>query len=79
MFATCAKLISQLSTGWFVPSRQKTHQHIKTIPLIKGNVNKRGKKIYHVPDGYFYDRTNAVEYFHSEEEAIAAGYKRSQR
>lgn len=45
--------------------------------LIKGNVNKKGDKIYHVPNGRFYHVTNASELFKSEEEAEEAGYRRS--
>ncbi|MCI1995302.1 sunset domain-containing protein, partial [Clostridium luticellarii] len=47
--------------------------------LIKGNVNAKGEKIYHVPGGAFYDKTNAEEYFNTEAEAQAAGYRRSKR
>jgi micrococcal nuclease len=47
--------------------------------LIKGNVNSKGEKIYHVPGGAFYDKTNAEEYFNTEAEAQAAGYRRSKR
>ncbi|USG67393.1 phospholipase D family protein [Brevibacillus ruminantium] len=46
-------------------------------PLIKGNVNS---KIYHVPGGQAYDKTTAnVEMFCTEEEAQAAGYRKSQK
>ncbi|MGC2853927.1 thermonuclease family protein [Novispirillum sp. DQ9] len=51
---------------------------------IKGNVNAKGQRIYHVPGGQFYDRTriNEVEgdrWFCSEGEAQGAGFRRSQR
>lgn len=42
---------------------------------IKGSKGK----IYHMPDGSFYERTNPAECFNSEEEAQAAGYKKSSR
>ena len=42
---------------------------------IKGNQSG----IYHVPGGQFYDRTNPEECFASEEDAQAAGYRKSQR
>lgn len=45
---------------------------------IKGNINK-GKKIYHVPGGAYYDRTDPEEWFFTEEEAQAAGYRPSKR
>jgi hypothetical protein len=51
---------------------------------IKGNVNRSGDKIYHVPGGAFYDRTdiNPEEgdgWFCTEAEAQAAGFRRSAR
>ncbi len=40
--------------------------------LIKGSKNK----IYHVPDGKYYDKTtNVVQWFKTVEEAEAAGYR----
>ncbi|KPB05131.1 sunset domain-containing protein [Bacillus sp. CHD6a] len=48
-------------------------------PLIKANKNARGEYIYHVPGGVFYDRTTPVEWFHTEEEAQAKGYRKSAR
>jgi micrococcal nuclease len=47
--------------------------------LIKGNINSKKEKIYHLPGGQFYDRTIAEEWFKTEEEAKAAGYRRSLR
>ncbi len=41
--------------------------------LIKGSKSK----IYHLPEGAFYDRTNAMECFATEQEAINAGYTKS--
>ncbi|CAG9619453.1 sunset domain-containing protein [Sutcliffiella rhizosphaerae] len=51
----------------------------ENTPLIKANKNARGENIYHVPGGVFYDRTTPVEWFHTEEEAEAAGYRKSAR
>lgn len=48
-------------------------------PKIKGNINSSGEKIYHVPGGQFYDVTNPEEMFCTEEEAQAAGYRKSKR
>lgn len=49
-------------------------------PKIKGNLTTyNGEKIYHVPGGQFYDVTDAEEWFCSEEEAEAAGYRKSKR
>ena len=43
--------------------------------LIKGNINTKGNKIYHMPGQRDYDNTVAEEMFCTEEEAIAAGFK----
>ena len=49
---------------------------------IKGNVNTRGERIYHVPGQKYYDETeisasHGERWFCSEEEARAAGWRRS--
>ncbi len=51
---------------------------------IKGNISSSGEKIYHVPGGRFYDQTkvdvlNGERWFCSEEEAVNAGWRKSQR
>lgn len=46
---------------------------------IKGNINSKGEKIYHVPGGQLYDETEPEKWFFTEEEAIAAGYKPSKK
>ncbi len=51
--------------------------------LIKGNINSKGEKIYHMPNGAIYDRTIIDEskgerWFHTEAEAQAAGWRRFQ-
>jgi micrococcal nuclease len=46
---------------------------------IKGNINSKGEKIYHVPGGQFYDKTNPEAWFFTEAEAQAAGYRASKR
>jgi hypothetical protein len=52
--------------------------------LIKGNVNSRKEKIYHVPGGASYDRTivdpeHGEAWYCSEEEAVAAGFRKALR
>jgi hypothetical protein len=47
---------------------------------IKGNVNTRGERIYHVPGDRYYDETKIVanhgeRWFCSEKEAKAAGWR----
>lgn len=46
---------------------------------IKGNISSSGGKIYHVPGGAFYDRTNPEQCFNTEAEAVAAGFRKSSR
>ncbi len=54
-------------------------------PLIKGNISlNTGEKIYHVPGGDFYDKTVIDEsrgerWFCTEADAVAAGWRKSQR
>ena len=43
--------------------------------LIKGNINAKGNKIYHMPGQRDYDKTVAEEMFCTEQEAQAAGFK----
>jgi endonuclease YncB( thermonuclease family) len=45
--------------------------------LIKGNRNRRGEWIYHLPGMPYYNETRAEEMFCTEAEAVAAGYRRS--
>lgn len=45
--------------------------------LIKGNINREGDKIYHVPSGRYYSQTNPEEWFCSEKEAKQAGFRKS--
>ncbi|USG63694.1 thermonuclease family protein [Brevibacillus ruminantium] len=47
--------------------------------LIKGNINSKGEKIYHVPGSRNYDQTKAEVWFATEEEAQAAGFRAPKR
>lgn len=44
---------------------------------IKGNQNRRGQWIYHLPGMPYYDQTRPEQIFCSEAEAQAAGYRRA--
>jgi endonuclease YncB( thermonuclease family) len=44
---------------------------------IKGNRNRKGQWIYHLPGMPYYDRTRPEEIFCTEAEAQAAGYRRA--
>ncbi|MFG6494459.1 thermonuclease family protein [Fictibacillus sp. UD] len=46
---------------------------------IKGNINSSGDKIYHVESGRYYNITNPEKWFCSENEAIEAGFRKSQQ
>lgn len=59
--------------------QDSTNANIDCQNPIKGNINSRGEKIYHVPGGQYYDITKAEELFCTEQEAVNAGYRKSQR
>lgn len=42
---------------------------------IKGNINRSGNKIYHMPGSGSYEQTNPEEWFCSEQEAREAGFR----
>mgnify|MGYP002526587757 CR=1 FL=1 len=49
---------------------------------LKGNIGRKGPRIYHVPGGAYYDRTKINEgkgerWFCTEAKARAAGWRRS--
>ena len=44
---------------------------------IKGNRNRKGQWIYHLPGMPYYEATRAEEFFCTEEAAAAAGYRRA--
>ncbi|WP_078379613.1 thermonuclease family protein [Sutcliffiella halmapala] len=46
---------------------------------IKGNISSSGEKIYHMPNGMYYERTNPEECFDTEKEATDAGFRKSKR
>ncbi len=47
--------------------------------LIKGNINSKGEKIYHMPGGASYEVTSPEEWFTTEQEALDAGFRRAKR
>lgn len=46
---------------------------------IKGNINSKGEKIYHMPTGAYYKNTSPEACFKTEEEARNAGFRKSGR
>ncbi|MFD6440458.1 thermonuclease family protein [Peribacillus sp. NPDC060186] len=47
-------------------------------PKIKGNINSKGDKIYHIPSGQYYEITKPEELFCTEQDALNAGFRKSQ-
>lgn len=48
-------------------------------PTIKGNINSKNEKIYHVPGGAAYEQTQAEQLFCTEDEAVAAGFRKAKQ
>ncbi|MFL6720459.1 MAG: thermonuclease family protein [Sphingomonas sp.] len=57
------------SSDWFGRARANCN--------IKGNRNRRGQWIYHLPGMPYYEQTRPEEIFCTEQEALAAGYRRA--
>lgn len=63
--------------------REVTARTVATGPsrfsgcVIRGNRNRRGQWIYHLPGMPYYEATRPEELFCSEAEAQAAGYRRA--
>lgn len=69
-----AEIRQQRST----PQRGQQAQQTKSYGCaIKGNRNRKGQWIYHLPGMPYYNVTRAEEMFCSEAEARAAGYRRA--
>ncbi|MHB1394748.1 MAG: ComEC/Rec2 family competence protein [Clostridia bacterium] len=47
--------------------------------LIKGNINSKGEKIYHLPGGAYYNKTVPEKWFKTEQEAQEAGFRPSSK
>lgn len=71
-----AEVQNTSQTDW---NKETVYKDEKGQGLIKGNINSRGEKIYHMPGGAYYERTNPEEWFQTETEAQNAGYRKSQR
>jgi micrococcal nuclease len=64
----------------FTPSTAPAVSNGKcATPTIKGNINSKGEKIFHVPGGDYYNVTKAEEMFCSEQDALDAGFRKSKR
>lgn len=67
--------ISASSTGDATRPSPKIYVDSNGKGLIKGNINSKGEKIYHLPGGRYYDHTKAEIWFKTEEQARAAGFR----
>ena len=76
--------LSSISTQWVTPRRSGPkavssdwQARANNNCNIKGNRNRKGQWIYHVPGMPYYDQTRPEEIFCTEAEAQAAGYRRA--
>ena len=59
---------------------QLADENVPSQCVIKGNINSKGERVYHVPGGRYYDRTKidtskGEQWFCPEAEAKAAGWR----
>lgn len=67
------------SNGTESPEALKSYVDSAGNGLIKGNINSKGEKIYHLPGGAYYERTIPEKWFKTEREAQDAGFRPSSR
>jgi len=56
-------------------TNKRTSNIVQQDCTIKGNINSKGEKIYHLPGGAYYDQTQPEMMFCSEEAAQKAGFR----
>lgn len=76
------KSLAQIATGIALVMAATGGATAQDSCNIKGNVSTQGERIYHVPGQKYYDdtrisRSHGEQWFCSEEEARAAGWRRS--
>ena len=69
---------------WRNKQRSDVTQKKNAECRIKGNINSKGKRIYHVPGGNYYERTRidvdkGERWFCSQAQARAAGWRKARR
>jgi len=64
---------------WAKDTKNATAIQTCSNPKIKGNINSRNEKIYHVPGGERYNDTKAEMMFCSDQEAVASGFRKATR
>lgn len=75
-------LIAGLAVDRCVPLSHMAIERTHGPCRIKGNINRDGQHIYHIPDDRWYDRTRidrlqGERWFCSEAEARAAGWRKA--
>ena len=73
--------------GYYYYNNRSQNNGVSTAcenPIIKGNISSSGERIYHVPGGQFYSKTNVntgagERWFCTESEARAAGWRKSEK
>lgn len=70
---------AEKETDYTEPKKTDTNSNGCKEPMIKGNINSKGEKIYHIPSGQYYKITKAEEMFCTEEAAQQAGFRKSER
>ncbi|MBO8171283.1 MAG: thermonuclease family protein [Bacillaceae bacterium] len=62
---------------WAIQDLDKPYVDEDGRPLIKGNINSSGEKIYHMPGGRYYDQVKPEKWFKTEREALDAGFRKA--
>ncbi|MBS4207420.1 thermonuclease family protein [Bacillus sp. FJAT-50079] len=66
----------------FKDSEQEVSKQVSEVDekcKIKGNINSKKEKIYHLPSGQYYEQVIPEQWFCTEEEAQEAGFRASKR
>jgi micrococcal nuclease len=79
LFIGCNEKEQTISSSSAVSAKVQTQPIKNDNPLIKGNINSKGERIYHMPGQQFYKITDPEEMFFTEEEARDAGFRKSKR
>lgn len=62
-------------SGAAAPNSERIYVDDSSRGLIKGNINSQGEKIYHMPDGPYYDNVKPERWFKTEAQAVKAGFR----
>jgi micrococcal nuclease len=81
-FKEAQKYAEENNVGLWAPNACREEKKTTADCKIKGNINSKGEKIYHMPGQKYYDSTKintsqGERWFCSEKEAQAAGWRKS--